>query len=266
MAASEKVLKQLLSNRRIRKDKDVEELYLSDKSLTEVCDLQRFRYLRCLWLNGNKLRQLNCLSENYQLSELYLHNNELVDITGAFHHLTCLQVLMLHNNQLTKLDRILTEIKKMQSLKTLNLFNNPMAQESGYRLFVVQSVPSVDLLDRKEVLKSERDKARKIYNQEQEKISDTVAFGRRSGGPPLPSYNPLHIHIPVRADPGDIGNSYLRECPPNEDPEEAVNARRLNKSITIYTSFDWSKVPRIKARRTAEEMFDSPEIITHVYR
>ena len=35
-----------------------------------------------------------------------------------------------------------------------------------------------------EILKSERDFARKIYDQEQEEIRQTIAFGRRSQGPP----------------------------------------------------------------------------------
>jgi hypothetical protein len=53
---------------------------------------------------------------------------------------------------------------------------------------------------------------------------------------------------------------------PYEDDEQAVNARRLKKSVTIYTAFDWSKVPRIEERRQAKQTFDTPEIITHVYR
>ena len=48
--------------------------------------------------------------------------------------------------------------------------------------------------------------------------------------------------------------------------DDALNARRLKKSVTLYTTFDWSKVPRLEERRQAEHVFDSPEIITHVYR
>jgi len=35
-----------------------------------------------------------------------------------------------------------------------------------------------------EVLKAERDASRKIYDQEREKIRETIAFQRRSEGPP----------------------------------------------------------------------------------
>ena len=54
--------------------------------------------------------------------------------------------------------------------------------------------------------------------------------------------------------------------PVYEDSEEAFNARRLKNSVKLYTSFDWSKVPRIEERRQTDSPFDSPEIITHVYR
>lgn len=40
-----------------------------------------------------------------------------------------------------------------------------------------------------EVSKKERDTARRIYDQEQEKIRETVAFGRRSEGPPTIFYS-----------------------------------------------------------------------------
>jgi len=53
-----------------------------------------------------------------------------------------------------------------------------------------------------EVGKNETDLARTIYDQDQEKIRDTVAFGRRSEGPPA-------IYYPgenQRRDPLTTGN------------------------------------------------------------
>ena len=46
-----------------------------------------------------------------------------------------------------------------------------------------------------EVLKGEREAAKKIYDQEQEKIRDTVAFGRRSHGPPALYYPTKELHL-----------------------------------------------------------------------
>lgn len=264
MATSSKIIQQYLEKKNLKKDKDVAELYLAEKSLTECTDLSRFKYLRCLWLNKNKLRRLTCVKNNFQLSELYLQNNQLTEVTGALSHLTCLNILMLNNNQLTKLDQVVKEFKKMQCLKTLNLFNNPVAQEPDYRLFVIHSVPSLELLDRQEVLRSEQDAASKVYDQDKEKIRETVAFGRRSEGPPDLFY-PGKEQILTKFDTRDLGNSFLRDSPLYATEEDACNARRLKKSVTLYTTFDWSKLPRLEERRQTSESFDSPEIITHVY-
>ncbi|XP_076450752.1 leucine-rich repeat-containing protein 72-like isoform X3 [Babylonia areolata] len=237
------------------------------RGLTEVCDLRRFRFLKKIWLNGNKLRQVFCFPLNFRICELHLNNNELIDISGSLGHLTCLQLCMLHNNQLTKLDKVTTEFRKMQNLHTLNLFDNPIAQEPEYRLFVVYSCPSVQLLDRHEVTKKERDMAGRIYDQSQEKIRERVAFGRRSQGPPSLYYPATpQDSVPAPADGKVFGDNYLRNIPTFEDQEDAVNSRRLKKSLTVYSSFDWSKVPRIEQRRTSEQTFGNPEIITRVYR
>ncbi|XP_045175128.2 leucine-rich repeat-containing protein 72-like isoform X2 [Mercenaria mercenaria] len=265
MAASVQVIEAHLKDRGIKKDKDVVELYLAKQNLSECVELTRFKYLRCLWLNKNKLREITCLDNNFQLAELYLQNNQLTDIYGALQHLTSLQVLMLHNNQLTKLDKVVKEFNKMQCLRTLNLFNNPVAQEPDYRLYVIHSVPSIELLDRQEVLKGEKEASKKIYDQEQEKIRETVAFGRRSEGPPNLFYPGKEQQL-TKFDTRDLGNSFLRDSPLYASEEDASNARRLKKSVTLYTTFDWSKIPRIEERRQADTVFDSPEIITHVYR
>lgn len=261
------MIKSLLEKRDIKKDKDVEELYLSNQDLTDVMDLTRFKFLKTLWLNGNKLRRINCLNNNFHLKELHLQNNQLTTITGALRHLTCLEVLMLQNNQLTKLEKVAKEFIKMQTLHTLNLFDNPVAQEQGFRLFLIHVVPSLRLLDRQEVGKSEIDQARKVYDQDQEKIRETIAFGRRSVGPPSLYYpSVLERSHTTDFDSRTIGNSYMRDFRPYDNPEEAINARRLKKSVTVFTTFDWSKIPRYEERRQMDKPFDSPEIITHVYR
>ncbi len=69
-----------------------------------------------------QLRRVQCLSNNFRISELYLQHNALVEVTGMLHHLTCLRVLLLHNNQLEKLDRVVGEFAKMQDLKTLSKY------------------------------------------------------------------------------------------------------------------------------------------------
>ncbi|XP_072910226.1 leucine-rich repeat-containing protein 72 isoform X5 [Hemitrygon akajei] len=148
MAAAE-VLGNQLKLYKIRKHSDVIEIYLAKKRLTEVPDLSRFKQLKYLWLNHNKIKKISSLTMNYCLKELYLQNNLLIDVTDTLKHLTNLEILMLHNNWLTKLEKVIAELKKLMWLHTLNLFNNPLTQDQDYRLYVIYHLPSVQLLDRK---------------------------------------------------------------------------------------------------------------------
>ncbi|KAM6103066.1 leucine-rich repeat-containing protein 72 isoform 9-T9 [Theristicus caerulescens] len=132
-----------------KRNVDVLVLYLAGQGLRSIPSLSRFHRLRYLWINNNKIEDLTFLINNYCLTELYLNNNELTDVSGALKHLCALQILLLHNNQLKKLGKTVKELKGMISLQTLNLFHNPLAQDPDYRLYVIYSLPSVQLLDRK---------------------------------------------------------------------------------------------------------------------
>ncbi|XP_064634984.1 leucine-rich repeat-containing protein 72-like [Lineus longissimus] len=267
MAASERVIADQLEANKVKRDDDVIELYISNKELNDVSDLSRFKNLQRLWLSGNKLRRIKCLQTNFRITELYLQNNQLVEITGALHHLDNLQTLMLHNNQLTKLERVIKELNKMQDLKVLNLFNNPVAQESEYRLYTIHHIPSLELLDRHEVLTSERVRAKKLYDQVNESVRDTIAFGRRTAGDPGIFYpsNAEKLEL-TKPEDWEVGNNFYRNHPPFENPEDAVNTRLLKKSVMQYSSLDWSKVPRSDERRMSDQAFGTPQIVTVKFR
>lgn len=69
---SVELINQQMTAQGIRKNLDVTQISLSNRDLAEVTDLSVYKKLNYLWLNGNKLRTVNMLSENYRLSELYL--------------------------------------------------------------------------------------------------------------------------------------------------------------------------------------------------
>uniref|UniRef100_A0AAQ4PKP9 U2A'/phosphoprotein 32 family A C-terminal domain-containing protein n=1 Tax=Gasterosteus aculeatus aculeatus TaxID=481459 RepID=A0AAQ4PKP9_GASAC len=106
---------------------------LLNRKLTRLPDLSRFHFLRELWLNNNTLsgRSLNCC-----LTELYLQNNNIPSISGALKHLTCLRVLLLHNNRLRGLEDTTKELRRMQQLHTATFFLNPISHEAEYRLHI----------------------------------------------------------------------------------------------------------------------------------
>ncbi|XP_063956720.1 leucine-rich repeat-containing protein 72-like [Lytechinus pictus] len=270
---TKELIDEQMSRQEIRKDLDVTELYLSNQGLTDqdLYDFGQYRMLNRLWLNGNKLRRINCLSINYRITELYLQDNELVSVGGLLQPLTSLQVLMLHNNQLTNLEETIAEMKAMQALNTLNLSQNPLAQEAEYRHYIIHHVPSLKLLDRQEILKSERDDAAKLYQQERQALLETIAFGRRCNGPVQRAKDQgvvsesRHSLASMVSDK-EVANHF--SSPPRGTPEEAVAERAVQRSIMEYSHFDWSKKPRAEERRMNKNIEGSKqtEIITVRFR
>ncbi|XP_074540312.1 leucine-rich repeat-containing protein 72, partial [Halichoeres trimaculatus] len=173
-------IKDSLRKSGIKRDVDVSQLILTKKKLTGVPDLSRFPFLRELWLNNNKIRDLSCRSINCCLTELYLHNNNIKSISGALNHLTCLRVLLLHNNQIRGLDNTMHELRRMQQLQTATFSLNPISHEAGYRLYVIHCLPSVQVLDGREVKPIERRRSFQTHNQERHRVLQCVAFGRRA--------------------------------------------------------------------------------------
>nr|XP_046256367.1 leucine-rich repeat-containing protein 72 isoform X2 [Scatophagus argus] len=152
----EKDIKDSLHKCGIRRDVDVGRLNLASKKLTGVPDLSRFHFLRELRLNNNK------------------------SISGTLNHLTCLRLLFLHNNQIRGLEDTMHELRRMQQLQTATFFLNPISHEPGYRHHVIHCLPSIQVLDRKEVKSAERRRSFQMYNQERHHVLQSVAFGRRA--------------------------------------------------------------------------------------
>ncbi|XP_071955088.1 leucine-rich repeat-containing protein 72-like [Antedon mediterranea] len=269
MAEVEKVIEEQMRSQGIRKDQDVTQLYMANRKLAKDGDLSQFKNLKYLWLNGNRLRHITCLTKNYHMTELYLQDNELVDINGALGHLTCLHTIMMQNNQLTKLEQTVKEFKAMQNLRVLNLSGNPVAQEPEYRFYVIHYVPSLQLLDRTEVLKQERDTAVQYYNQDRQALLDTISFGRRWPlGPPRPQANTgLSSHSGMNILHNETWDN--REKFEDDLSDTSKGDRALRRSVMQYSTIDWSKIPKSQERRIGVKQNEDEtkgELITVQFR
>ncbi|XP_031445918.1 leucine-rich repeat-containing protein 72 isoform X2 [Phasianus colchicus] len=250
-----------------KRNVDVLVLYLARQGLRSIPSLSLFRRLRYLWINNNKIQDLSFLEKNYCLTELYLNNNELTDISGALKNLHSLQILLLHNNQLKHLGETVKELKGIISLRTLNLFYNPLAYDAGYRLYVIHSLPSVQLLDRK-LTQRERELAFSVYYCERSSAVGSIAFRRRVDT--LPGTAIRHSRGPrpdrrLMVPPGwEFGNHTNKV--PFENPEDAVLLRAMTRSIMEFSSIDWNKIPSCQERRLKHKAEESPEKLTIQFR
>uniref|UniRef100_A0A8V0XCQ0 Leucine rich repeat containing 72 n=1 Tax=Gallus gallus TaxID=9031 RepID=A0A8V0XCQ0_CHICK len=251
-----------------KRNVDVLVLYLAGLGLRSIPSLSLFRRLRYLWINNNKIQDLSFLKKNYCLTELYLNNNELTDISGALKNLHSLQILLLHNNQLKQLGETVKELKGIISLRTLNLFYNPLAYDAGYRLYVIHSLPSVQLLDRKPVTQRERELAFPVYNCEKSCAVESIAFGKTVDTSPGTAIRHSRDTQPARRlmvpPDWEFGNHTNKV--PFENPEDAVLLRAMTRSVMEFSSIDWNKIPTCQERWLKHKAEEPPEKLTIQFR
>ncbi|NXY65058.1 LRC72 protein, partial [Callaeas wilsoni] len=213
-----------------------------------------------------QIQDLTFLIKNYCLTELYLNNNELTDISGALKHLRSLQILFLHNNELKKLGKTVKELKGMISLQTLNLFQNPLACDPDYRLYVIYFLPSVQLLDRKLVTQRERESALHLYNPKKAWVVQSIAFGKRVDTSLGTTVGSSRCIQPARRPIMPSGIYNTRRKIPFEDPEDAVLVRAMTRSLMEFSFVDWNKVATCQERRLKNKAEEPLEKLTVQFR
>lgn len=77
-----------------------------------------------------------------------MQKNKISSIDGIFDHLKYIETLVLYDNELRDLDRILKNLKGLTSMKHLDLFDNPAAHEPNYKFRVLNELQMLDILDR----------------------------------------------------------------------------------------------------------------------
>ncbi|XP_015472771.1 leucine-rich repeat-containing protein 72 isoform X2 [Parus major] len=209
---------------------DVVALYLARQGLRSIPSLAQFRRLRYLWINNNKIQDLTFLTKNYYLTELYLNHNELTDIS--------------------------------------DLFQNPLAYDPDYRLYVIYFLPSVQLLDRKLVTQRERESALHLYNPKRAWVMQSIAFGKRADTSLGTTVGSSRCTQPARRliipSGHEFGNSTNKV--PFEDPEDAVLVRATTRSLMEFSSVDWNKVATCQERRLKNKAEEPLEKLTVQFR
>ncbi|XP_006832353.1 PREDICTED: leucine-rich repeat-containing protein 72 [Chrysochloris asiatica] len=246
-----------------KRDADVLELFLSQKELTDVTDLSRFKNLKYLWLHHNKLHEIAFLTRNYCLTELYLNNNAIFEIAGL-HNLCSLHILMLQHNELTNIDATVKELKGMLNLKTLNLYQNPLCQYNLYRLYIIYHLPRVELLDRNQVTEKERRSMITIFNHEKSHIIQSIAFGGKVDASWTPT-SPLKQKSIHRV-PSDFAFGNNVDKTVFDNSEDAVFVRSMKRSLMAITSVNWDTVPTRDEKYLEERVTEPAQMLTITLR
>ncbi|NWT04032.1 DRC3 protein, partial [Mionectes macconnelli] len=147
--------------------KDVTELQLSFKSILQIDNLWQLENLTKLQLDNNVIEKIEALESLVHLVWLDLSFNNIEVIEGL-DTLVKLQDLSLYSNRISKIENMdtlqelqifsigknnLTNLenvvclRRLKSLRTLNLSGNPFCDDKQYTLFVVAHLPNLVYLD-----------------------------------------------------------------------------------------------------------------------
>ena len=161
--------------------KNCTELYMANQGIEKLHDFEKLSNLEVLWLHGNKLERIDDLDNNIRLRKLYCHNNRIHTLKGSLGgklstgeelhtKFKFLEALHASNNLIHSLHATLDILCKLTHLTELDLFGNPLAEETNYRLHVIRRIPSLQVFDRHVVTDEEREAAKLLGTSKQAKV------------------------------------------------------------------------------------------------
>ncbi|XP_014748517.1 PREDICTED: leucine-rich repeat-containing protein 48 [Sturnus vulgaris] len=136
-------------------------LQLDNNIIERIEGLQSLVHLVWLDLSFNNIEVIEGLDTLVKLQDLSLYSNRISKIEHM-DTLQELQIFSIGKNNLTTLEDVVY-LRRLKSLRTLNLSGNPLCNEEHYTLFVVAHLPSLVYLDFKIVRDSTRKAAALKY-------------------------------------------------------------------------------------------------------
>jgi len=119
----------------------------------------------CIDLSDNEIVKLDGFPLLNRLRTLLLNNNLMSAIaSGLGEQLPNMDTLILTNNRLNNLSDI-DVLSEMKSLRRLSLLENGLTKKQHYRLYVINKLPHLKLLDFRKVKQKERAAAAKLFSQ-----------------------------------------------------------------------------------------------------
>lgn len=142
-------------------------MYLGRKGIQFLGDFEGFDNITDLWINDNQITSISELDNCVRIRRLYAHNNKIRNLYGSLQFMKFIEVLNLANNNIKDLSTVLQQLSLFRSLRQLDLSGNPVAEETAYRMHVIDKLPQVQVLDCSKVKSTERKKARAYIERKQ---------------------------------------------------------------------------------------------------
>ncbi|ETI55950.1 hypothetical protein F443_01399 [Phytophthora nicotianae P1569] len=152
----------------------LEEISLHQEELEKIEVIGTLcRKLRILYLQNNIIEKIEDLTHMKELRYLNLALNNISEIEGL-HSCEFLNKLDLTVNfvDFDTLEKSIDHLKPLQHLRELYMLGNPCQSnwETGFREYVIASLPQLEILDGKEIHRSDRIKALQVFQERQQYV------------------------------------------------------------------------------------------------
>ena len=142
----------------------LEKLCLDNNLLEEITNLSHLKCLKWLDLSFNKIRRIQGLENLRKLEDLSLYCNKISLVEGL-ENCRNLQCLSLGNNRIDSLEQVI-KLRQIRTLRMLTLSNNPIENNTEYRMTVLAYADSLHYLDYAMIDKNEKLAAKEQYHDE----------------------------------------------------------------------------------------------------
>ncbi|ETW05068.1 hypothetical protein, variant [Aphanomyces invadans] len=162
---------------------NLRQLLLQNNRIQVLENLDGVPKLQKLWLSGNHIQVIENLQFCTDLRELWLQDNAIGAISGL-DQLTNLHNLALAKNRIAHFEE-LSKLASLPNLCSLSLSDdhygsNPITSESGYKIFVINQLKQVRILDGLEIQSKDQRFAEDEYMKHVLAFNDKIDFIQRN--------------------------------------------------------------------------------------
>ncbi|KAF0694554.1 Aste57867_14594 [Aphanomyces stellatus] len=156
---------------------NLRQLLLHNNQIETIENLDGVPKLQKLWLSSNRIHTIENLHMCTDLRELWLQDNK-ISAVGGLDQLTNLHNLALSKNRIAHFEE-LSKLAVLPNLCSLSLSDehygsNPITHESGYKVFIVNQLKQVRILDGLEVQTKDQRVADDEYMKRVLKFNDKI--------------------------------------------------------------------------------------------
>uniref|UniRef100_A0A8C6SRS7 Small nuclear ribonucleoprotein polypeptide A' n=1 Tax=Neogobius melanostomus TaxID=47308 RepID=A0A8C6SRS7_9GOBI len=133
--------------------------------------------------SDNEIRKVDGFPLLRRLKSLLLNNNRICRLgENLDQSLPCLRELVLTNNNIQELGD-LDPLATVKTLSLLSLLRNPVTNKKHYRLYVINKLPQIRVLDFQKVKLKERQEAEKMFKGKRgAQLAKDIAKRTKTGG------------------------------------------------------------------------------------